>query len=85
MTLIDFQYKEFTSIVTVVAVAPTQHGRSIVHLLAMVQDCIQDFLWGVGENVKRCKIVQVPCQYLIPVGSYMDSRILPRQLSVDVM
>ena len=30
MTLIDFQYKEFTSIVTAIAVAPTQRERSIV-------------------------------------------------------
>ena len=29
MTLIDFRYKEFTSIVTAFAVAPTQRGRSI--------------------------------------------------------
>ena len=33
MTLIDFRYKEFKSIVTAFAVAPTQRGRSIVWLV----------------------------------------------------
>ena len=34
MTLIDFRYKEFTSIVTAFAVAPTQRGRTIVWLVS---------------------------------------------------
>ena len=34
MTLIDFWYKEFTSIVTAITVAPTQSGSSIVVGLA---------------------------------------------------
>ena len=34
MTLIDFRYKEFTRIVTAIAVAPTQRERSIVVRMA---------------------------------------------------
>ena len=36
LSLIDFRYKEFTSIVTAIAVAPTQRERSIVWLFTLI-------------------------------------------------
>ena len=48
MTLIDFRYKEFTSIVTAFAVAPTQRGRSIADTCTAGVRCAQNRPWALA-------------------------------------
>ena len=53
MTLIDFRYKEFTSIVTAFAVVPTQRERSIgiyIHSAANYITCIHVYIYTFSRD-----------------------------------